>query len=89
MKAAATASAEQGVFSNVKQIMSWFGHCLLYSLLYISPCLEHVGLVILHGQDGVNVAVTQPLVVPSIELVNGVLNDGVGIVTKELRVVIK
>ena len=35
-KAAATASADQGVFSNVKHITAWFGHCLLYYFLYIS-----------------------------------------------------
>ena len=36
MKTAAT-SADQGVLSNNEQIMAWFGHCLLCSLLYISP----------------------------------------------------
>ena len=29
------------MFSNVKQITALFGHSLLYSLLYISPCLDH------------------------------------------------
>ena len=33
----AAASAECGVFSNVKHITAWFGHCLLYSLLYKTP----------------------------------------------------
>ena len=40
MKTAETSSAEWGVFSNVNKIMAWVGHCLLYSLLYISPCLQ-------------------------------------------------
>ena len=40
MKAAASSSAEWGASSNVKQIMIWFGPCLLYSLLHISPWLS-------------------------------------------------
>ena len=37
MKTAATASADQGVFSNIEQIMVWFVKCLICSLLYIFP----------------------------------------------------
>ena len=37
MKTATTASADWGVLSNIEPITAWFGHCLLYSLLYISP----------------------------------------------------
>ena len=36
MKTAATASAVQGVFSNIEQITVWFGNCSICSLLYIS-----------------------------------------------------
>lgn len=54
----------------------------------ILPVLKHVGLVIVHGHDGVDVGVAQPLVIPGVELVNGVLNDGVGIVTEKLGITI-
>ena len=37
MKTTTTASADWGAFLDVKQIMAWFGNCLFYSLLYISP----------------------------------------------------
>ena len=33
-------SADKGELSNVKQITVWFGHCLLCSLLYMSPCSQ-------------------------------------------------
>ena len=43
------ASAEQGVFSNVKQITALFGHSLLYSLLYISPWIQLTGSGVYEG----------------------------------------
>ena len=39
------------MLSNVKQITAWFGHCLLYSLLYISIWLQQGGLTVLHTEE--------------------------------------